>query len=244
MSTRAPLKVSWTSRAIGAGATLFFASVAALALGVTVTDPLSSVDWLLAVFFGAFLAWLALIEGRITSAKPYIQVQGDHLVVVNAGLLKGPLIIPRSSVSGIAFDDAEHQEDENTRDSPAVCRVFSKQLPTRFQLPDDPGAHLYPGGLAIMPMIGSRLQIPNVAIITKEPLDLASVSRVMAAAMQDNRALLESAATPGLFLRVADTAELRSSVSSWGLDGLPTSADAARMTRLHRRRKPCWRRTV
>ena len=160
-----------------------------------------------------FLAWGYGYWRRLVASKPTITCRPGALVIEHEALLRAPIVLKRSMLSGVAIDDVGK-------------RLANDEL--RFALVTDSlaapesassGRWLYSryAGCPI-PVLGTRERTPNVALLFALPTFIEAARLGRRRPLQVNggsHALYRHEPALGLLLDVSDTDRLREMIRPW-----------------------------
>lgn len=189
-------------------------------LWVGVTGSVSPGGRIAAVLSGlAFLAANALLAWMVVPPlllSGVLIVGADSMRIEHRGLLKEPFTIPRSAVRTVIID--------------AGARAVRHRLPvghTEASLALDPAAdgllYLWSRdlGAALVPLIGTGLEVPNLAVLVNDPTLAPRMRRVRMTGPIPGEALT------GILLATTDPSHARRALTDWTVTrhGRPADAD-------------------
>lgn len=170
-----------------------------------------------------FLIWGFGYWRRVLAPSPKLCVDAQRLTVTHDVLLRAPLSIPRQQLTCVAVDDARHRDGYDELRFPMVSDGHDDALESGR------GGWLYSRYAgAPMPILDTREQSPNVAIVLKAPTVVEAARLKRHRMLQVNggqHGLYRQEPALGLLLRADDPATLKEALSQLGLLGRVTEGD-------------------
>lgn len=158
----------------------------------------------LATFAGLALWMVSRL--RILLTKGELVVTSAGLTIDHAGLLKEPFEIPRSAVRAVVIDDGAWSDH---RRFPVARGEF--HVPGEREASDEVVWLWAKDELGLVPLLGIGNELPNVALLVRDPTLEPRVRRVVLTGPIPGEALT------GMMLAVADPVAARTALAPWGL---------------------------
>jgi hypothetical protein len=163
----------------------------------------------------ASLAVVVLSRLRVLRATGTLTVTGQGVRIDHPGLLKQPFEIPREAVRAIVFDEGDWSDSRRF-----PVGATEHVIPAGFEAGGGVGWLWSADNGLLVPMLGHRGAIPNVALLIDDPTLSPEVRHVTLTGPLPGEALA------GLLLAVEDVQATRTAFAPWGRTRIGRGADA------------------